>query len=90
MLHSIHTNNTSLPLPLHIRKEARVNGRLFSFGTFASTENAAVWTGTAVGVLRTRQLTRVFHKAWAISWLTMQLLASQEGMIKQTWTQQCS
>ena len=67
-------------------KRPTLNGRLFSFTTFASTENAEVRTGTAVGVLWTRQLTLVFHKAWTVSWLTMQLLASQEGLIKQTWT----
>ena len=76
-------DNTSLPL--HVRKDARVKWTPISFATFASTETAEVRTGTAVGLLWT-QLNRVFHKVWAIYWLTMQLLASQEGLIKQTWT----
>ena len=84
---TVYTWTTLLYLYLYMYvKRPALNGRLFSFATFASTENAAVRTGTADGVLRTRQLKRVFHKVWAISWLTMQLLASQERVITQTWT----
>jgi hypothetical protein len=72
-------------LYMYVKRPA-LNGRLFSFTTFAGTENAEVRTGTAVGVLWTRQLTPLFHKVWTVSWLTMQLLASQEGLIKQTCT----
>ena len=68
-------------------KRPALKGRLFLFATFASTENTEIRTVAAVGVLGTWQLaTRVFHKVWAVSWLTMRLLASQEGLIKQSWT----
>lgn len=49
---TVYTRTTLLYLSLYMYvKRPALNGRLFSFATFVSTENAEVWTGTAVGVL---------------------------------------
>ena len=49
---TVYTWTTLLYLYLYMCvKRPGLNGRLFSFATFASTENAEVRTGTAVGVL---------------------------------------